>query len=251
MATAKVEQRSVFTEVRADETKFELHGVAASYNKLSRDLGGFREQIAPGAFDRSLRSGTDVKCLLNHDSNIVLGSSRAQTLTLESRADGLHMRCKLDRTSPNHASVFASVRRADISEMSFAFQADDDQWENDVLDPEDRSKRFTRRTLRSVQLLDVSPVCYAAYNNGATSVQARSRAEIRAAAAYIVTPPADVRPFTRAEADRMIDQLNRKRAAEVGAEIRTVTDDMADENLSADADDDTVECPKCGHEFSP
>jgi len=67
-------------------------GYAAVYNRLSLDLGGFREEIMPGAFDRILnrqRGKADVVALFNHDSNIVLGRTSSGTLELSSDEKGL------------------------------------------------------------------------------------------------------------------------------------------------------------------
>ena len=48
------------------------------------------EIIAPSAFKRCLNARSDVKLCWNHDSNLIMASSKAGTLTLEDRADGLY-----------------------------------------------------------------------------------------------------------------------------------------------------------------
>jgi phage head maturation protease len=65
--------------------------------------------------------------------------------------------------------LFNLVQRSDVDQMSFAFQADDDCWDDEEgCDPEDRSRTIKVRTLRSVRLIDVACVVSPAY--GSTSL---------------------------------------------------------------------------------
>ena len=69
-----------------------IRGMAAVYNKPSRDLGGFREVILPGAFDHILErkyKKMDVVALWNHDANQLLGRTSSGTLRLSSDERGL------------------------------------------------------------------------------------------------------------------------------------------------------------------
>jgi HK97 family phage prohead protease len=172
-----IERRSFAGELRAaDATKFEISGYAASFGVLSRDLGGFKERLAPGCFKRSLAAGDDVKALFNHDANVILGRRENGTLEVSEDERGLKFRVRLNPASQQHRDIYASVQRGDISQCSFAFTVRDDaeDWE----DAEDeQGKRFIRRTIRECNLMDVSAVTYPAYSeNNATSVQARSAA---------------------------------------------------------------------------
>src|SRR5690349_11788636 len=91
------ERREFVASVRAaDGEEFALVGTAASFNKLSANLGGFREVIAVGAFDRTLNSNYDIKCLANHDTGKVLGSRASGTLQLKADSNGLQFRCALN-----------------------------------------------------------------------------------------------------------------------------------------------------------
>lgn len=140
-----------------------LEGYAAKFNSESHDLGGFIEQIAPGAFDRALRERQDVRCLFNHDPNVVLGRY-PRTLGLTVDSVGLRFMCTLPPTQAGK-DVHALVSRGDVTQCSFAFKVADggDEW----------NYSRTRRTLRDVNLFDVSAVVYPAYED--TSVSARSR----------------------------------------------------------------------------
>jgi HK97 family phage prohead protease len=163
--------RSLRVELRA-AANFVVEGVAVSYETPSAPIGGkggFIETIKAGAFTRSLASGKDVKCLVNHDANRILGRRKNGTLTLSDTATGLSFRCQLDSRNSAHADLYAQVKRGDMDECSFAFNATKQQWSADR----------TRRTITEADLFDVSIVAYPAYDKG-TSAQARSKAPVSA-----------------------------------------------------------------------
>jgi hypothetical protein len=170
-----IERRTVVTELRVGAgDEFALIGYAAMYNSWSKNLGGFREILKPGTFSRSVRNGADVHCLFNHNSDFVLGRTKSGTLTLQDTEKGLRFRCQLDKNQQKHRDLYASVQRGDVDECSFAFTVPEggQQW-TEGPDPEDSSKRIALRTVTDVDLIDVSPVTFAAYSE--TSVGARSR----------------------------------------------------------------------------
>jgi HK97 family phage prohead protease len=173
----KQEVRTVGMALRAaTDSEFKLEGTACSYGSLSKDLGGFRERIACGAFARSLANESqDVVCTFNHDSNRILGRLKNGTLKLQDSPDSLNFSCQLDRNQQQHKDLYYSVQRGDISECSFAFAIDNDggdgeQW-NDVQD--ETGQRCALRTVLAAHLYDVSAVTNPAYGNGATQVNAR------------------------------------------------------------------------------
>lgn len=140
-----------------------LIGHAAVFNSFSRDLGGFKEIIRPGAFARALAANPDVVALFNHDSNYVLGRSAAKTLRL--REDDRGLRYEVDLPDTTFAQDLAkSIKRGDISGSSFAFRAVKDAWRTE--------NGGDVRELHDVDLFDVSPVTSPAYP--AADVAARS-----------------------------------------------------------------------------
>jgi len=155
----------VLNEFRVDSAEGsapKIYGHAAIFNSLSEDLGGFREQIAPGAFAKTLDSA-DIRALFNHDSNIVLGRNKSGTLRLKEDETGLAI--EIDPPDTQAArDLIVSMKRGDISQMSFGFRTIADNWAkvNDTW----------VRTLLEIDLFDVSPVTYPAYIS--TDVAVRS-----------------------------------------------------------------------------
>jgi HK97 family phage prohead protease len=146
-------------ELRADTTKRQIVGIAASYNTLSSDLGGFREKIDPNAFRRSLAESANQLAYYNHDSSMVLGSTRAGTLELTDSPRGLAFRIDLPDTSYAR-DLIVLMDRGDVSRMSFGFITRLDQWDRDEKD----STRI--RTLLDVDLREISVVGDPAYPDG-------------------------------------------------------------------------------------
>ncbi|AWW40793.1 HK97 family phage prohead protease [Streptomyces cadmiisoli] len=154
-------------EVRSNEDgSVTMVGYAAKFNTRSQDLGGFVETIAPGAFTRSLEEGADVKALFNHDPNIVLGRSTAGTLRLSQDGIGLRYEVDLPNTTAGR-DLAISLERGDINQSSFAFRAIDQDWSFDA-DGRDL------RTLKDLELRDVSPVTYPAYLDTDSGIAQRS-----------------------------------------------------------------------------
>lgn len=165
----KREFRFVNAELRAEkvgEKRF-IVGYAAKFDKLSEDLGWFREIIKPGAFKRTLGEGADVRMLVNHDPTLILGRTKAGTLDLKEDETGLHFRCELPDTSAAR-DLQVSVDRGDISQCSFGFIPRVTKWqENNSKDNQDLI-----RELHDVDLFDTSAVTFPAYPD--TEVSSRA-----------------------------------------------------------------------------
>lgn len=147
--------------------KRKLVGYAARFNSLSDDLGGFREQIAPGAFKNALKK-SDVRALLNHESSVVLGRVSAGTLRLKEDSLGLFMEVDLPNTQAAR-DLIESIERGDITQQSFGFRVapGGDSWS------ENKAGEQIRTLLEIDELFDVSPVTFPAYPE--TSIEARHK----------------------------------------------------------------------------
>lgn len=162
--TVPNERRSVTTpvELRADGGKLTAAGYAAVFNKLSQNLGGFVEQVAPGAFAKTIQE-QDIRALFNHDENAVLGRNMSGTLRLSEDGTGLTYEIDLPDTTAGR-DVARLLERKDVSGSSFGFRMIADEWgETDT--------GFPLRTLRQVSLRDVGPVTFPAYSDSTSALR--------------------------------------------------------------------------------
>lgn len=152
---------SEFRTQRKEGEALKFEGIVARFDTLSADLGGFKEKIAPGAYANTIQKD-DIRALFNHNSDYVLGRTKANTLQLEEDDKGLRM----INTPPDTQWVkdlAVSIDRGDINQMSFGFRTIKDSWDED--------KKIPIRTLEEVELKDVSIVTFPAYKT--TRVQTR------------------------------------------------------------------------------
>lgn len=160
-------------EVRSAETgPPKLVGYAAKFDVRSQDLGGFVEIIKPGAFDRVLKNGHDVRALVNHDPSLLLGRSSAGTLRVE--ADEVGLRAEMDLPDTQLARDLAvSVGRGDIDQMSFGFRVEPGGalWDLDV-------EPAVRTVQEVAELLDVSVVTFPAYPQTEVALRSLEQAKM-------------------------------------------------------------------------
>lgn len=143
-----------------------INGHAAKFDVLSEDLGGFRERIAPGCFAKTIQSD-DIRALWNHDANIVMGRNKAGTLRLWEDSAGLAYEVDAPQNQFIRDMVLSPIERGDVSQCSFGFYT--------IMDKFTKVDGQWIRTLLEVELFDVSPVTFPAYNS--TDVAVRSLAE--------------------------------------------------------------------------
>jgi HK97 family phage prohead protease len=174
--TMQFERRDIpnTPELRFDEERTRIIGYAAVFNRYSLDLGGFVEQIHPGAFGRVLGRDDNVLALFNHSMDNLLATRNAGSLRLSEDDTGLRYEFDLDTDDPDHQRVIAKVRRGDLTGSSFGFRVASDDWSTTEDD-------YPLRTVTEVaQLRDVGPVTTPAYPDTATvaPLALRSLAEL-------------------------------------------------------------------------
>lgn len=149
-------------EVRNDNGTVHIEGYAAVFNSFA-DIGGmFREQIAPGAFRKTLADKADVRLLINHEG-LPLARTKSSTLELREDDQGLLINADLDSNDPDVSRLVPKLRRGDVNQMSFAFSPMKQEWDINDEPP--------IRTIKEAKLFDVSVVTFPAYDQ--TSVALR------------------------------------------------------------------------------
>src|SRR3990167_1745509 len=137
-------------------------GTPATEYRLWEDMV---ERIMPGAFDRAIQEKQDIRALFNHDPDNILGRTGPGTLRLSTDAVGLRYEIDLADTAIARDTA-AHVERSDLTGSSFSFMPKATNWRDTPTEQ--------IRELLDVDLLDVGPVTFPAYE--ATTAAARSAA---------------------------------------------------------------------------
>ena len=125
-----------------------------------------REKVATGAFDECDMS--DVIFNYNHCGR-VYARTRNNSLALEVKEDGLHMRATLMPEDNGHAELYRDIQSGLIDKMSFAFHVKESSYEYTEREGE---PTIELRTITEIdKLYDVSAVDIPAYDT--TSISAR------------------------------------------------------------------------------
>lgn len=167
-----MERRTILNtpvEVRAGKggaTK--LLGRAVPYWVLSEDLGGFREQWAPGSLTEVLKT-SDAYAAYNHDPSQLLGRESAGTLHLQDGRHGLDYIIDPLPDTMIARDVVENVRLGNIQGNSFSFSVAEG---GDVWDRDDTGMAI-RTVTKAAALYEVGPVVIPAFSEG-TTVSARS-----------------------------------------------------------------------------
>ena len=148
---------------READNELYIEGYFAVFNSEYQLWEDASEVIKPGAFTDSI-SG-DVRALINHDTSLVLGRTKAGTLSLRQDERGLWGSVRINREDGDAMNLYARVQRGDVDQCSFGFAIKREtfvdlgggkcRWEIEEVDP----------------LYEVSVCTFPAYE--ATSVSAR------------------------------------------------------------------------------
>ena len=159
--------RTVATEfaTREDGDALRIEGYFAVFNSIYEIAPDMSESIAPGAFSRTLPGG-DIRALINHDTTLVLGRTKAHTLELREDGRGLWGSILVNPNDQDAMNLYSRVKRGDVDQCSFGFEIVNE--ETDFR--EDGSVHWT---IKEVNLFEVSACTFPAYE--ATNISAREK----------------------------------------------------------------------------
>lgn len=155
------------SEVRMTGDERSIEGYILKFDVWSVDLGGFSEIIRKGATSKTVKE-SDIRCTVNHDANLLLGRSAADTAEFYEDKVGCAFRCSIPETQGGK-DLRISMGRGDIDGCSFGFRTIKDDW----------TENYSKRELLEIALIDGGPVTYPAYED--TEVHLRSAYSLRTA----------------------------------------------------------------------
>jgi hypothetical protein len=160
---------------RREDAPAKIVGYAAVFGRSSVELWGFTEEVAPGAFVRSIREDDPV-ALFDHDTGKPLGRQSAGTLRLSEDDIGLRMEIDAPNTSLGNDLV-ELISRGDVKGASFGFETITDEWNT--------KDGMPHRKLLEVKLYDVSPVMFPAYPDTSVAMRACEEWQKRTAPDFV------------------------------------------------------------------
>ncbi|HDR0619600.1 TPA: HK97 family phage prohead protease [Pasteurella multocida] len=156
-------------EIRSSELSAEnekLIGYVVKWNSPSELMWGeFVEQFTQGAFSETLSSGADVRALFEHDHTKLLGRTQANTLKLEEDGIGLRFELTPPETSLGK-DLLVSVKRGDITGMSFGFRSKAENWNFDLTP--------CQRIVTNAELVEITVTSIPAYPESNVQIAQRS-----------------------------------------------------------------------------
>lgn len=159
--TRSIEQQ--FT-TREDGEALYIEGYFAVFDSNYEIGYGMTESIAPGAFRNTLSN--DVRALINHDTTLVLGRTKAHTLELREDSHGLWGKILINPNDQDAMNLYERVKRGDVDQCSFGFYIVSEETEF----REDGSVHWT---ITEVELFEVACCTFPAYEE--TNITARTK----------------------------------------------------------------------------
>lgn len=136
---------------------------------------GFYEEIAPGTFTKTLQEG-DARFLVDHDTSLLMARVSADDLRLGEDKVGLSVEADLDTELSYVRDFVRNLEKRRITGMSFGFRVVKDDWTTETVETSDGQEAEVEiRTIREVELFEVSAVTFPAYEETDAALRALQR----------------------------------------------------------------------------
>lgn len=155
---------------REEEDQKYIEGYFAVFNSKYDIAPGLSESIAPGAFDNTLAG--DIRALINHDTTLVLGRTKARTLELKTDSRGLWGRIQINPNDQDAMNLYERVKRGDVDQCSFGFDIVSEETDFESSDE-------IHWTITEVRLYEVSCCTFPAYEETSISARTKEAEEIK------------------------------------------------------------------------
>ena len=132
---------------------------------------GVVERIMPGAATSVIDRGDDVRGLFNHSPDNLLGRRSAGTLRLKETKQGMNYYIPPGKTTIAR-DVVEHIERGDLTGSSFAFNVLGENWR--------KEDGIEVREITDVEMFDIGPVSFPAYEASTTGVRSEDCADARA-----------------------------------------------------------------------
>lgn len=155
---------------REDGGVHSIEGYFAVFDSNYEIGAGMSESIRSGAFTSSLAN--DVRALINHDTTLVLGRTKAGTLQLREDSHGLWGHIDINPKDADAMNLYERVKRGDVDQCSFGFEIKSEETEI-------RDDGSVHWVLTDVDLFEVSCCTFPAYAETNISARSKERDDIR------------------------------------------------------------------------
>ncbi|UBK72390.1 HK97 family phage prohead protease [Clostridium perfringens] len=143
------------TRTLEDTEEKVISGYINKFNTRSQYMG-FYEEVAKGAFDKTLADGHNIYAMYNHNSDMILGSTRSGSLKLNTDNIGLHFELRINPNISYASDIAELVKSGDLEGCSFGFWVTDDEWTY-------TEDKIDLRIIKELELIEVTITPFPAY----------------------------------------------------------------------------------------
>lgn len=147
-----------------------ITGYGIVFNSDSENLGGFIEQVDPGAVSKTL-SEADIRAIGNHNTDWLLGRRKSGTARFMADGKGVRYEIDVNANDPDGQRALAKVERGDWDGSSFCFETVQEAWDWDA--------QPARRRLLEIKLIEMGPVTFPAYPDSTAASRALHKVAAR------------------------------------------------------------------------